>query len=192
MEEQEREKDGMKNISIIYDDRLKPGSEIREITGEKSFGRVIYKRRSLREIFSSTAAEALEGIKNTGKIRIWDSLSLSYAEPLPESAVVLIFSDCIIKDKDEFAIILKKAGYSERSYRVMAGDNVAALIYESAETFMKEAFMKEGPEEVKEAALSLGAIESSAFLDISGYDPFLSFITGGFEEIGRASCRERV
>ena len=171
----------MKNISIIYDDRLKPGSEIREITGEKSFGRVIFKRRSLREIFSAAAAEALEGIKNTGDIKVWDSLSLSYSDVPLQSAVVLVFSDCIIKDKDEFAIILKKAGYSERSYRVMADDNVAAIVYESAETFTKEALMKEGPEDIKKAALSLGAIESPAFLDISGHDAFLSFITGGFE-----------
>ncbi len=39
----------MKKVIIIYDDSRKPGPEISAITGKKSYGNTIFKRRSLME-----------------------------------------------------------------------------------------------------------------------------------------------
>ena len=38
-----------RNVVIVYDDSRKPGKDIAAITGNKSFGRTIYKRQTLRE-----------------------------------------------------------------------------------------------------------------------------------------------
>ena len=39
----------MKRVFVIYDDRKKPSQEICQITGGKSFGNTIFKRKTLKE-----------------------------------------------------------------------------------------------------------------------------------------------
>ena len=96
----------MKDVIMVYDDRSKPGDEIREITGVKSFGRIIYRRKCLRDIFESGAREAAEKSRLKADIREYEDFKRScYKETGPDSAVLLIFSDCMIKDSEEFSVI---------------------------------------------------------------------------------------
>ena len=169
----------MKKITVIYDDRRKPSGEIREITGEKSFGRIIYRRRSLREHFSSCVCDAAEKERVDTDIRILtsgDDFSLSDQDM--KRAVILAFSDCIVRDLPEFSLLLKKACYCREDYRVMAGDRVAALIFSDAKSFLS-ALDAEG--DLRERALNLEEIISDAFFCVAEKKEFLSFITGGFD-----------
>ena len=172
----------MKDVIMVYDDRSKPGDEIREITGVKSFGRIIYRRKCLRDIFESAAREAAEKSRLKADIRDYEDFKRScYKETGPDAAVLLIFSDCMIKEGEEFSVILKKAGYCEEDFRVMSGDNVAAVIFHSREAFIKASDAAEGVRGLREKVLEYDGVENDAFYDISRKEQFLSFITGGFE-----------
>ncbi len=169
----------MKDIIIIYDDRLRPGDDIREIAGVKSFGRIIYRRKRLREIFEENVREAADKVRVNVEIRDYGDISPALMnESVFDRAVLLIFSDCMIKDKGEFGVILRKCSFSGGNFRVSAGDNTAAMIFSGREDFIRYAGT---PESIREKAGELDNVENDAFLDISGKESFLSFITGGFE-----------
>ena len=173
----------MKDLIIVYDERIRPGDDIREITGEKSFAGIIYKRKSLSEIFEGKAYEAAEKLKLQPDLR---RFSRDNAVPVDEnkdrkSALLLMFSDCVIKDQDEFESLMKKALYTEDSYSVEAGSNIAAVLYPDSEKFLEDLEKADGSRGLRSRASDYERIISGAFLDISGREAFLSFITGGFE-----------
>ncbi|MBQ9549209.1 MAG: hypothetical protein IJU87_00210 [Lachnospiraceae bacterium] len=169
----------MKKITVIYDDSRRPSDDIREITGEKSFGRIIYRRRSLRDHFSAHVSDASEKEKlsiDTCFLTSADSFTLQDTDM--KRVAVLVFSDCIVRDLPEFSLLLKKAGYCREDYRVMAGDKVAAVIFSDIKSFFS---FLEDEGDLRERALSLEEIISDAFLCIAEKKGFLSFITGGFD-----------
>ncbi len=170
----------MKNLIVIYDERIRPGDEIRMITGEKSFSGIIYKRRTLESIMDAEIREAAEKLKIPVKILHWDS----FTDPVPEegdrhSHVLLIFSDCIVSSKKEFEVVMKKSLYTEESYKILSGENVACVLYKDMEAFLNDASLDSFS--LKAKANDHETAESAAFTDISGKDAFLAFITGGFE-----------
>ena len=171
----------MKRLLVIYDDRQRPGDEIKEITGLKHFGGIIFKRRSLRDIFDRDTGMSLEKAGMTGEIKHLTGAVSMLPETGKRTAVVRVFSDCIIRNIPEFSVILKKAGYTEDDYRVMAGDRVAAIIYRDSGSFFRDEDICEDTDAIRERALDYDEISSDAFYDISVKEHFLSFITGGFE-----------
>lgn len=171
----------MKNLNIIFDDRERPSDEIREITGEKSFGRIIYKRRRLRDIFASEVTDALEKEKIKADLSFRSDFYSGEPELSLRNAVVLVFSSCIVKDPAEFSLLLKKAGYCKEDYKVLSGNRIAAVIYRDTESYLNAA--GDGCDSIvlRQKAEELEEISSGAFLDISVKEQFLSFITGGFD-----------
>ncbi len=170
----------MKRITVIYDDRLKPAGEIKEITGEKSFGRIIYKRSPLETRFFLSVSDAAEKEKLDVVFRSLNSFNSPEELDLDtKRAVLLVFSDCIIRDKTEFSLLLKKSGYCGEEYRVMAGGKVAAVVFHDTAAFLSA--FENDENEIREQALNFEEILSDAFLCISDKGQFLSFITGGFE-----------
>ena len=170
----------MKKLVIIYDERIRPGDEIREITGEKSFSGIIYKRRTLESIMDAEIREAAEKLKIPVKTLHWDGFKdPEMDEGERHSKALLIFSDCVVLSKKEFEVVLKKSLYTEESYRIMAGENVACVLYKDMEAFLSDSAL-DSPA-LKTKSMDYENAESGAFSDISGKDAFLAFITGGFE-----------
>ena len=169
----------MKKITVIYDDSSRPSGDIREITGEKSFGRIIYRRKTLREWFFSSVSDASEKERLDTDIRTLTSFDFRDLSDLDmKRAVLLTFSDCIIQDLPEFTLLLKKAGYCREDFKIMAGDRVAAVIFHDTKTFLN-ALDEEG--DLKERTIGMEEILSGSFLCIAEKEEFLSFITGGFD-----------
>ncbi|MCR4589720.1 MAG: aminoglycoside phosphotransferase family protein [Lachnospiraceae bacterium] len=170
----------MKKITVVYDDRQRPSDEIREITGTKSFGRIIYRRHSLKERFISEASDAAEREKLDVKLSFIDAAAYQDTDGMDmRRAFLLVFSDCVIKNPQEFSLLVRKTGYCEEDFRIMAGDSVAAVIYHDGVAFAR-AVQKEGGE-MKSLAGELDEIVSGAFYSIAAKGDFLSFITGGFD-----------
>ena len=170
----------MKKVTVIYDDRQRPSDEIREITGEKSFGKIIYRRYSLKDRFVSAVSEAAEREKMDVEMISFSSPFEDHLEKLDmRRAVLLCFSDCVIRDPSELALLIKKAGYCEEDFRIMAGDSVAAIIFRDAESFLR--LSEKEADEIREAAKEYDEILSIAFSSVSDKEAFLSFITGGFD-----------
>ena len=172
----------MKRVIVIYDDRQRPGDEIKDITGDKSFGRIIFKRRSLQDIFEKNVSDSLEKGNISGEIKcLFNTAGVQLTEAGRRTAIVCIFSDCIVRDPSELTVILKKACYAEDNYRVMSADKVAAIIYKDVDSFYRDEDIAVDTEGLRERALDYDVISSDAFYDISDKEHFLSFITGGFE-----------
>ncbi len=172
----------MKELILIYDERIRPGDEIREITGEKSFARIIYKRRELKSLFDSGARKAAEKARISPEIRHWtEGEPPVHADRDKKAAIVLVFSDCVMRDSAELSVVLKKAGYIQENYVVFAKDSVAAILYKDVSAFLSDCSRSEDSREIKERGKDYEVIESGAFSDISGREAFLSFLTGGFE-----------
>ena len=172
----------MKRVTVIYDDRQRPCDEIKDITGDKSFGRIIFKRKSLRDIFERHVCDSFEKGNIKGEIKYFtNAAGVQLTEAGRKTAIVCVFSDCIVRDPSELSVVLKKACYAEDNYRVMAADKVAAVIYKDAESFYKDEDTSADTGELREKVLDYDVISSDAFYDISDKEHFLSFITGGFE-----------
>ncbi len=173
----------MKNVFVIYDDRKKPGYEIRGITGGNSFGNTIYKRKSLREI-AEHHVEDPQLEKNGIRTKLW-LLDADHEPELssfsPKTPVVHIFSDCAVVNPAEFRLLLRKAVHIRERFIVKDDIKTAAVMFpdiESWEEMMDEA---DSTDAVRAATEDDTEIEADAFADISGRDAFLSFITSGFE-----------
>ncbi len=173
----------MKDLIIVYDERIRPGDDIREITGEKSFAGIIYKRKALSDIFDGNVLEAAEKLRLQPEVRHWIRNNGAPAEEGKDrkKAVLLVFSDCVIKDKDEFGVLMKKALYTGDNYSVGAGSNIAAVLYKDSEAFLGDCDRALNSADLRSRASDYESVIPGAFRDISGREAFLSFITGGFE-----------
>lgn len=163
----------MQQILTVYDDRGLPESEVRQITGEKSYGSIIYKRKQLSE----RARELSDGAFVLLKGNVLPDLSR-----VSRSAKVLhLISSSIIEDKQEYELLRQKVCYANDCYHVKAGDGVAAVIFDSVDRWERFAGNTSDAKEAAAAAAEFKEISSKAFYDISDKDSFLAYITGGFE-----------
>ena len=166
----------MQQILTVYDDRELPETAVKQITGEKSYGSVIYKRKRLSE----RARELSEGpfmVLSPGQTG-------GMVDPgnISRSAKVLhLFSSSVIEDKQEYAVLRQKVLYVNSCYCVKAGAAPAALVFDSVDEW--ERLLRETltAGELAGRGLEFKEINCGAFFDISNKEGFLEYITGGFE-----------
>lgn len=167
----------MKRIYVVYDDSRMPGREIRTITGGRTFGETIFKRLTLLQRISGE----IEKERQVEKVFVYkgkkDEDALFAALPSGEEKVVIVhlYSNFGLADRNEFAILLKKAEYMQEPYTAFCNGRPAMTFMDSAETY-KKAFPALVNREYEAAA-----IENNAFTDLSLRANFLTFITGGFD-----------
>lgn len=159
----------MKKVIVIYDDSRKPGPEISAITGRKSYGNTIYKRRSLMEWCTLMLPDDIvegffEAKKNTEE---------QLSEIHDNCSVFKLYSDYRIIDADAVRILLEKSLYAKENYRVICSGRIAAVIYPDIRSFLSQESAAEEND--------YDGIESSAFADLSDPAVFRNFITSGFD-----------
>ncbi|MCR5626326.1 MAG: hypothetical protein K6F99_03305 [Lachnospiraceae bacterium] len=162
----------MKNISVFYDDRFMPEGKLKQLTGSKSFGEIIYKRKTLSELMATFYDKEIVILKQTGDIK---------PEEVSDGCVLHIFSHCVIKDRQEFEILLKKTAFARNNYRITNGDRISALVFSDFKSWKEFVSENDTFAKINKAASGFAEVESDAFMDIYERDSFLSFITGGFE-----------
>lgn len=166
----------MKKIVFVYDDIVTPSKEIQNITGGKSFGNTIYKRKTLRE----RTLALLQGESAIERIEDYRRESLPVRSGERGICVVHLFSMFGLQDEKAFHVLLEKARYAKTPYRAECMGKVALSIFPDAQSY--EAFILEhGREDLQAAMLEFSAIASDAFYDISETEGFLRFLTGGFD-----------
>lgn len=160
----------MKKINLIYDDRVKPCSEIASINGGRSFGRTIYKRKNLTALAEEASGMTMQRLSEGGE----DELRLT--EDCP---VCHLYSSFLIKDSEAFEIVLKKASFAREAYRVndRKTKRTALIIFPDIKSYRK--YLENGKNNSAEDNYS--AFESDAFSYIGDQSSFLDFITGGFD-----------
>lgn len=152
----------MKKVTVIYDDSIMPCREVRNITGNKSFGNTIYKRIKLS---SRTRTAVVKQGRNCEFI-LSDELGGNGA--IPEGVYFKLFSNMAIKDEKAFKTLLEKASYAKDIYRITQDNEEAAIIYPDAQSL--DADTSDSLE-----------IVTDAFLNLNNPAAFRQFITGGFD-----------
>ena len=158
----------MKKVIVVYDDSRRPGAEISAVTGKKSYGNTIFKRRSLKEwtklkLSSDMVKEFIEAPGDTGKL----------AGMADECSVFKVYSDQEITDVDAVKVLLEKSLYAKENYTIISNDRPAAVIYPSVKEYLKQ--------ENSSAEDDYEKIVSQAFADLSDPAVFKTFITSGFD-----------
>lgn len=162
----------MRQVIVVYDDRKKPNKEIAAITGQKSFGKTIFKRRTLREMIEAEAGTLVD----------FDE-GLAFLKQFPEQTVFChLFSSFGVRDKKEFSVLQKKASFAHQVYAADCGGMPAMGIFPSVSSYRK--FVEESEADSGLMALRLKeetVLESGAFVDLGKRNEFLRFITSGFD-----------
>lgn len=174
-----------KKVVFIYDDSQRPNQKIREITGDKSFGETILKRKTLKE----RVLEQVEGKKNLAgafsysddlqKEQVWKKLrKLS-----KDCAVVHMRSSFGIREKEAFELLLEKAQFAQSTLKVEENGKVALFLCKSMEDYLE--YVQEHTEETGKLSLqdleTVDSIQSKCFVDLSEVNNFLQYITSGFD-----------
>jgi hypothetical protein len=169
---------------IIYDDSYNANQDVKNIIGNKSFGQIIYKKHTLKEIY-------LENIKNT--INDFYYCELNHIDQIDEfmdclkkheesQLFIHIYSNFIIKDKDEFSILISKYKYIKQNYFIKQ-NKLAFLMFYSYEEYIK--FLKyckqKKTNQIMPSSINITGIDSNALFDISTESQFIKFHSNTFE-----------
>lgn len=168
----------MKDVIVIYDDLTKPLSQIRTITGEKTYGETILKRVTLKnrirdEVLKNKVVKGFYGIGNEEDI---EKLKKDLTLLDPDSvSVFYMYSSFGIREAKIFQNLLQKAAYINDSFQVVCGGKTAAVLLPSCKLCaMKLAELI--------SHVSFGeALEENPFTDLSEMSQFLAYITSGFD-----------
>lgn len=159
----------MKKVIVVYDDSIKPSDAIASITGKKSFGNTIFKRITLFEhmknIVSSTGGVITFVNKEAFNAK-------DYSGEDNNISIAVIFSNFYISSREEFSVLMEKAGYAHENYKVVKSGKTACVIYNDL-----NAYMSANSSDIS----SYPEIVCDAFIDISDVATFRAFITSGFE-----------
>lgn len=158
----------MKKVIVVYDDSRRPGQEISEITGRKSYGNTIFKRRPLKE---------------WTRLKLSDDMVADYVQAgkddemlgglTDEYSVFKVYSDQEITDINAVKVLLEKSIYAKENYTIFSNGRPAAVMYPSVRAYLSQ----ENP--AKEADYE--RIESGTFADLADPAVFKTFITSGFD-----------
>ena len=154
-----------KNVVVVYDDSRKPGGDIAVITGNKSFGETIYKRRTLRDRVAAAFSEMphVAGFFDAGSKEI---------AGIKDTPVILYYSDFGIAKIKDLETIVYKAGYAHENYKITHANRIACVIFKDETAFFSAS---------RSDFDKYTEIVSDAFTDLSDVANFRSFITGGFD-----------
>ena len=159
----------MKNVIVIYDDTRKPGPEISAITGKKSYGNTIFKRRSLMEwVRLGLYDDIVERFETSSA-----AVSEKPASTPERCSVFKLYSDQQITDTNAVRVLLEKSTYAKENYTVFCNGRPAAVIYPDMKAYMSQ--------ESTADELNYEKIESNTFADLSDPAVFRGFITSGFD-----------
>ncbi|MGE5329285.1 MAG: hypothetical protein ACM3KR_07250 [Deltaproteobacteria bacterium] len=174
----------MNKVLCVYDNTRKPDDKIQDIIGEKSFGDIILKRKSLKsycfenitkfdfitEFYDLSRCEQISLL-----IRNMEGLSVN-------TPIIHLYSCFMINDTDEFNILIQKSKYIKQNVLVMSPLPAMIMFYnvEDYIKYLKLCLSIEATNCIPEN-LDFDKMNTRALTDISTHDSFLKYISGGFE-----------
>lgn len=167
----------MKQIYVIYDDSMLPEKEVKNITGKKSFGETIFKRVSLKNRMKEVIAknQSVAGFWEYHKQEDLDVILKELHRAGKRSVIVHLYSNYALRDTRAFEVLLAKAEYMNETYMARCKGKPAMFFIQTVEEYERHV------EALLDRSFLAQDIETTAFMDLSDQNEFLSFITGGFD-----------
>lgn len=168
-----------KKVFILYDDRIRPNEKIAQVTGNKSYGNIIFKQKTIRRRLEEILEEkeyVLKFCPFLEEEKREESIGIVLSD-VQTASVVYLYSSYGIADPRSFGILLDKAQFLNRSKRVVVNRRTAALFFADTEQFrewIKKGSNPEGNEEME-------SLSGDMLVDLSSFDTFIQYITSGFE-----------
>ena len=168
-----------KKLFVLYDDRIRPNEKIAQVAGNKSYGNIIFKQKTIQKRLEEILEEKdyiLKFYPFSGEEKRSESIRqvLSAVHP---AAIVYLYSSYGIADSNMFGLLLDKAQFLNQSKKIVKNRHTAALLFSEMEAFrewVKKGSNPEGSEEME-------ALSGDMFIDLSSFDEFIKYITSGFE-----------
>ncbi|MBQ2801116.1 MAG: hypothetical protein IJF03_06985 [Lachnospiraceae bacterium] len=174
----------LRKVVFLYEDSERPNQKIKEITGNKTFGETILKRKNLKmrvleEVEGeSFVAAAYSYASQEEQKEVWQQLK-NFPK---EYAVIHMRSSFGIRNREAFKVLLEKAQFVQQTMRVEENEKTALFLSKNIPDYLEYAmeYNKEGI--VDMAGLqNADAIQSSCLVDLGEPNNFLQFITSGFD-----------
>jgi hypothetical protein len=176
----------MKNI-IVYDNTCKPNEIIREVIGEKGFGDVVVKRKSLSIFYQDSINKML---KDTSAYTINTAYDIELLfniikkmDELEDVKILHCMLDHIISDEDKVGLTYKKLPYILENIKIVSDKKIAALMFENISSyvaFLKEAISQQSISKATED-MKIGALKIEGLNYIGEISNFIQCITGNFD-----------
>ena len=168
-----------KKVFVLYDDRIRPNEKIAQVVGNKSYGSIIFKQKTIQR----RVEEILEGkdyilkfcpFSEEKEKEEYIKLVLSAVQ---STSIIYLYSSYGIVDPQMFGLLLDKTQFLNQSKKVTVNKHTAALLFSDTEQFqewIKKGSNSEGNEEME-------ALSGDMFVDLSSFDEFIRYITSGFD-----------
>lgn len=176
----------MKKILLVYDDHRCPEPYIRSIIGEKKLGEVILKRKSVKENLMALVEEFSPLVYHISALHQLDKLkeSLSIYPQEREIVVVHLFSYAVVTDEEEFRATLSKGQFVTKNYVLAVEQQPMGLFFDSVSSYLSHLslhFTQLSDPNFYGSNPQWNTIALSCFRNISHYESFLQYISGGFD-----------
>ena len=174
----------LRKVVFLYEDSERPNQKIKEITGNKSFGETILKRKTLKmrvleEVEDeSFVAGAFSYSTSEEQREVWQQLK-NFPK---EYAVIHMRSSFGIRNREAFKVLLEKAQFVQQTMRVEENEKTALFLSKSIPDYLEYAseYNKDGIVDVA-GLQNADAIQSSCLVDLGEANNFLQYITSGFD-----------
>ncbi|MFA9375947.1 MAG: hypothetical protein ACERKZ_04245 [Lachnotalea sp.] len=175
----------LKKVIVVYDDTVEADKLVKNITGPKTFGNTIFKRKTLNrrmtEVLMSNnfIADIIE-YKEGDSV---EKLARALKDAPDNCAVMHLLSNYGIKKMDQFNLLLEKVQFINKNIIVKLEDKTALVLYTSVEeyiSYLNEQQNLDGKisfDKVKD----YDVIYSDSLVDLGELNNFMQFITGGFD-----------
>lgn len=175
----------MEKSIIVYDDSRCVGQDIKNIVGNKRFGEIIVKRKSIERRFlkALTKHVAADSVFVARQPSDFQSLRRELENTETNRRVIHIFSDFAVTDDEAFAIAVNKALYSELNVRFQTPDT-AMLVFCQKDSYVRFLSQLLSHEENRAAcvdAFDFARVDTTAFLNLGDSSQFLRYVTGSFD-----------
>lgn len=168
-----------KRLAVIYDDRELPNERIAQVAGKKSYGRIIFRQKTMETRWKENLASR-DYVQDFYTVR--DTLTLEEAlervSRLPESTVVLwLYSDFAAGNTEKTSLLLEKGQFLNEDLRVVRRRKTAMLFFHNTEAFF--AWVKRGKN--REGAEGTETVAGDMLVELGDFDEFIRYITSGFD-----------
>lgn len=170
----------MKKVILVYDDTIKVPNNIQTIIGNTSYGKIILKRKQLFNRFEEIINEVSDDVKTFKMdnkkeiINIFDKISNDFI-------VLHIFSNYVVKNINDFKILIEKLHFLNQNYEIVQDNKIIALAFCNLDDYKQFLNNYDNVISNLKDSLNYEIINTNVFLDISVYNDFLTYISGGFD-----------
>lgn len=175
----------LKKVIVVYDDTVEADKLVKNITGPKTFGSTIFKRKTLKRrmtevLMSNNFIVDIIDYKEGDSV---EYLTGAFKDVPVHYSVMHLFSNYGIKNMENFNLLLEKAQFINNNIVVKQEEKTALVLFSSVEQYIR--YLKEQQNLQGEVTFDkikdYDVINSDALVDLGELNNFMQFITGGFE-----------